>query len=88
MGSYKVVFKNSARTELRKLPVEVIKRVVVRIDQFENNPFLPGTERLKAYSKDPIYRIRVGDYRVLYSVDSTQKVVTIHAVGHRREVYR
>jgi mRNA interferase RelE/StbE len=88
MGSYKVVFKNSASKEFRELPVEIKKRVGVRVDQLENNPFPPGTERLKAYSNPPVYRIRVGDYRILYSVYSSQKIVIIYAVAHRREVYR
>jgi mRNA interferase RelE/StbE len=88
MGSYKVAFKSSASTELRKLPAEIIKRVGVRIDQFENTPFPSGAERLKAYNNPTIYRIRVGDYRILYSVDTSQKVIIIHAVAHRREVYR
>lgn len=88
MGSYRIVFKNSASKELRELPVEIIKRVGVRVDQLENNPFPPGTERLKAYSNPPMYRIRVGNYRILYSVYTLEKVVIIYAVAHRREVYR
>jgi len=88
MDSYNVVFRKSSSHQLRKLPVDVIKRIAVRIDQLENNPFPHGSEQLKIHRKPPIYRIRVGDYRILYNVDTSTKTVTIFAVGHRREIYR
>jgi len=88
MDSYNVVFRKSASRQLRKLPADVIKRIAGRIDQLENNPFPHGFEQLKVYRDPPIYRMRVGDYRVLYTVDSSTYTITIHGIGHRREIYR
>jgi mRNA interferase RelE/StbE len=88
MASYNVVFRKSASRQLRRLPADIIKRITVRIDQLEENPFPHGVEQLKAYRKPPIYRIRVGDYRILYTVESSTSTVTIFGIGHRREIYR
>lgn len=88
MASYNVVFKKSAKRQLRKLPPNIIKRIATQIDQLENNPFSQGVEQLKVYRKPPLYRIRAGDYRVLYTVDTSTKTITIFGIGHRREIYR
>jgi len=88
MASYNVVFRKSASHKLRKLPVDVVKRIALRVDQLQNNPFPPGVEQLKGHRDPLLYRIRVGDYRVLYTVDTSTKTVTIFGLGHRREVYR
>ncbi|HDZ69003.1 MAG TPA: type II toxin-antitoxin system RelE/ParE family toxin [Phycisphaerales bacterium] len=88
MVSYNVVFKKSASRQLRKLSPDIVKRVAVRIDDLENNPFPHGVEQLKVYRDPPMYRIRVGDYRILYTVDASTNTITIFGIGHRREIYR
>ena len=88
MASYNVVFRKSASHKLRKLPVDIIKRISVRVDQLQSEPFPLGIEQLKGHRNPPLYRIRIGDYRVLYTVDTSTKTVTIFGVGHRREIYR
>lgn len=88
MASYNVDFRKSARRQLRKLPPDIIKRIAPRIDQLESNPFPHGVEQLKVYQKPPLYRMRVGDYRILYIVDTSTNTITIFGIGHRREIYR
>jgi len=86
MGSYSINFKPSVEKDLRPLSKALISRVMKRIERLRTDPFprqaikISGTERL--------YRLRVGDYRIVYEVDVEAKEVTIHYVRHRREVYR
>jgi mRNA interferase RelE/StbE len=86
VNSYNVNFKPSVEKDLRPLSKALVSRVMERIERLKTDPFprqaikLSGTERL--------YRIRVGDYRIVYEVDTQAKQVTIHYVRHRREVYR
>lgn len=83
---YKVYFKKSAAKELSRLPIAVIKRIQKIVIQLEINPF-PDNSR-KLIGLEGLYRIRVGDYRVVYLVEKTVKIVTVTKVGHRREVYK
>ena len=83
---YKVYFKKSAAKELSRLPIAVIKRIQKVVIQLEINPF-PGNSR-KLEGPGNLYRIRVGDYKVVYLVEKTVKIVTVTKVGHRREVYK
>lgn len=85
MASYKLLIKPSAAKEIHSLPAGDQKRVVARIRGLADDPRPSGTERL---SGDEKYRVRQGDYRVLYSVDDAAKTVVIVKVGHRRDVYR
>ncbi|MBI4415963.1 MAG: type II toxin-antitoxin system RelE/ParE family toxin [Euryarchaeota archaeon] len=78
-------FKPSVERDLRRLPRDVIRRVLVVAERLSENPFprqaakLSGAERL--------YRIRVGDYRIIYEVDTSAKAVTVHYVRHRKAAY-
>ena len=86
MASYKVVPKPSVEKDLRSLPKSTIVRVMKQIEELANEPFPRQTVKLTG--GDDLYRIRVGDYRIVYGVDRVAKLVTIHYVRHRREVYR
>jgi mRNA interferase RelE/StbE len=86
MGFYKLVWKPSARKELRKLPREAITRVVELVESLAVNPHPPGS--LKLSGTEHAYRVRTGDYRVVYEVQGGELIVHIIRVGHRREVYR
>lgn len=85
MASYRLLIKPSAAKELEDLPVKDRKRVAVKIQRLGSNPRPDGVEKLSGQEK---YRLRQGDYRVLYSIDDTQLTVVIVRIGHRREVYR
>ena len=82
---YRVVVKRSAEKELDALPASVRERIVVRLLTLEDNPRPSGVKKLQG---EESYRLRVGDYRVWFTIDDRQQVVAIYAVGHRREVYR
>lgn len=74
-----------AARELRRLPSDVRSRILTQIANLSNDPRPPGVQKLQGSDS---YRIRVGDYRVLYIIDDAAQVVTIAGVGHRRDVYR
>lgn len=86
MTSYRLVWKASAEKELRKLPREIIARLVNLAENLAVNPFPPGTRKLAGTHN--VYRVRSGDYRMVYEVHGGKLIVQIIRVGHRREVYR
>ena len=85
MASYSILIKTSAAKELEQLPDKPRRQLAKKIDALADQPRPPGCEKL---SGQDLYRIRQGDYRVVYSIED--EVLTIHVVrvGHRREVYR
>ena len=84
--AYKIVFSRRAERQFRDLTRTVQVRLAARIDSLTQNPRPPGATRLSGTEK--LYRIRVGDYRVLYAVEEWDLMVLVVKVGHRREVYR
>jgi mRNA interferase RelE/StbE len=84
-GSYSLVIKKSAERELRALPKTDLRRITERIRGLAQNPRPPGNEKL---SEQDRYRIRQGDYRILYVVDDERRTIQVVKIGHRREVYR
>ncbi|HUU13950.1 MAG TPA: type II toxin-antitoxin system RelE/ParE family toxin [Terriglobia bacterium] len=86
MSSYSVSLLPAARRDLRRLPPEVHNRIAAAITRLENNPRPPGCKKLVGFENE--WRLRAGDYRVLYLIDDAAKRVTIARVAHRREAYR
>ena len=86
MASYKVVPKPSVEKDLRSLPKPTIARVVKSLELLADDPF--PRQALKLQGGEQLYRLRVGDYRIVYAVDQDVKEVIVHYVRHRREVYR
>jgi mRNA interferase RelE/StbE len=82
--SYEVSIVRSAEKEMNRLPGTVHTRLSKRILSLEDNPRPRGVRKLSGREE---YRLRVGDYRILYTIDDRNHIVTILAVGHRREVY-
>lgn len=85
MNKYKVVIAKSAEKELANLPIEVILKIREKVSALANNPRPDGCKKLKGY-KD-LYRIRIGDYRVIYSIQDNILTVTVVAVGNRKDIY-
>jgi mRNA interferase RelE/StbE len=85
VGSYAVELKPPARKELESLPDSVLTRVVRKLESLANHPRPAGCKKLKGY-KDQ-WRIRVGDWRVVYVVDDNARLVSVTRIAHRREVY-
>jgi mRNA interferase RelE/StbE len=83
--SYRLEVDDRAARELGDLPKEAVQRLARAIRALGDNPRPPGARKLTGREG---YRIRVGDYRVLYEVEDNSRLVRIYKVGHRREVYR
>jgi mRNA interferase RelE/StbE len=82
---YRLVIRHSAEKELGRLGHEEQRRIAPKLLHLESEPFPAGAIALQGRRG---YRIRIGDYRVLYEVDEASKIITITAIGHRRDVYR
>ncbi len=85
MGSYRLFIKKSAERELRNIPKSCLKRILTKIKLLSHNPRPQGSEKL---SEQERYRIRQGDYRIVYAINDQENRVDVVKVGHRREVYR
>ena len=83
---YTIEFAASALREFKALERALQRRVGTRIDHLANNPFPPGVKKLQGELS--FYRIRVGDYRVIYRIDGKRVVIMVLKIGHRRDVYR
>jgi mRNA interferase RelE/StbE len=86
MDSYKIEWKRSAARELKKLPRDVVPRILQAVERLSQDPYPAGARKL--VGSEHAYRIRVGVYRIVYSVLASVFVVEIVRVGHRKDVYR
>ena len=84
--TYRIELTPAANRELRKLPAEARRRVSRRIDGLASEPRPAGVEKLAG--ADGLYRVRVGDYRVVYTIADEVLIVVVVRIGHRRDVYR
>jgi mRNA interferase RelE/StbE len=82
---YEIEFKESAKKSLQKFPKKIQKRIQGVITVLETNPLPPIAEKLKGRDA---YRIRVSDYRIIYSIENNKLLIVVVAIGHRREIYR
>ncbi len=85
---YSVHFVHSARKEFERLPKKIQDRVVEALHLLQHNPRSELLKVKKLKGTDALYRIRLGDYRIVYDVRHEQLVIVVIALGHRREVYR
>lgn len=83
---YEIIIGSSAEKDLNKLPASVLKKVVPAIDSLAKEPRPNGCKKLKG-SDENLWRIRVGDYRIIYMIGDTLKIIDIRRVRHRKEVY-
>ncbi len=83
---YRILLERAAEKNLRRLSTDVHDRVIAAIQGLARNPHPPGCRKLTGAEND--WRIRVGDYRVIYAIVEVIRVVRVHRVRHRREAYR
>ena len=83
--AYTIRLKTRAERELDRLPLTLVRRIWRKLLALEKDPRPRGTSKLEGSAG---YRIRIGDYRVVYIVDDREQTVDIIRVAHRREVYR
>lgn len=84
--TYTIEFAPRTRRELRKLSSVARKRVLEKIDSLADNPFPHGYTEMKGSQN--YYRVRVGNYRVIYTVEHGELLILVVSIGHRREIYR
>ncbi|MBI3309412.1 MAG: type II toxin-antitoxin system RelE/ParE family toxin [Candidatus Melainabacteria bacterium] len=85
MANYKVEITSSARKEIKNLDKEAVKRIIEKLESLSNDPYPDGCKKLRS---DLGYRIRVGDYRIIYDIDHPNLVIKISRVRHRKDAYR
>ena len=85
MGKYSVELKASARKELERLPAKLIQRIFPKLEGLASEPRPAGCKKLKGGQRE--WRIRVGDYRVVYTIDDEKLLVSVMRIRHRSEVY-
>ena len=81
----KILFVKSAEKELLRLKKSLAQRIFQKISLLKNNPYGQNSQKLEGNKG---YRIRIGDYRVVYTIDKENKIILIIKIGHRREIYR
>ena len=85
MAKYKITIKKSAAKELQDIGKKDLRRIVKRIQSLARNPRPHGCQKLSSKGR---FRIRHGDYRIVYSVEDKDCIVDIVKIGHRREINR
>jgi len=83
---YRILLERAAEKDLRRLAAGIHGRVIVTIQALARNPRPSGCRKLAGSKND--WRIRVGDYRVVYEIADEIRIVRVNRVRHRREVYR
>ena len=85
MAKFDLVFKESVSKDLKEIPKQDVQRILERIDALRDEPRPQGSVKL---SGKEYYRVRQGNYRIVYETQDSQLVVIVIKVGHRREVCR
>lgn len=82
---YEVVIENRAKRQIKSLPQNDLSKIIGAILDLKKEPKPGGVKKL---ADKPYFRIRVGSYRVLYTIDESKKLVTVFSIAHRKEIYR
>ena len=83
--SYKILILRSAQRALSQLPLDAFNKACKIIRSLDNNPRPPGS--IKLTGRDG-WRIRMGDYRIIYKINNRENTITILHIGHRKNIYR
>lgn len=83
---YKVLLANHAEKDLRKLPADIIKRIDNRLQVLSSSPYPKGAAKLMGKESEG-WRVRVGDYRILYQVSDNEHTISVYRIKHRRDAY-
>lgn len=82
---YKVIVEHRAAKEINSLPQEIIQNIILTIEKLKLTPRPYGVKKLIG---EEGWRVRIRNYRILYTIDDNGKIITIYRVKHRREAYR
>ncbi|ELP56564.1 MULTISPECIES: type II toxin-antitoxin system RelE family toxin [Microcystis] len=86
MSNYQIRLKTSAAKEFKKLPSSIRQRVSDSLEKLQQDPRPSGVVKLKG--EDKMYRLRVGDYRIVYTIEDNDKIIKVTRIGHRQDVYQ
>lgn len=86
MAEYAVAFARSARKELEALEAKLVQRIWTRIEALTSNCRPAGSKKLAG--TNDLWRIRIGEYRVIYGIDDDRRILDIVGIRHRRDAYR
>lgn len=84
---YVIIISQSALKELHNLQKQTVRKIEKAINGLAQNPRPAGVKKLKGNSED-LYRIRSGDYRVVYAIEDEIRIVDIRKIGHRKDIYK
>jgi len=84
--SHKVFLERNAEKDFRQLPKEIQGKIILIISSLKNNPRTLNTKKI--FKEESYYRIRIGDYRIVYEINDKDKTVNIFRIRHRKEAYR
>lgn len=84
--TYTIELSRSAHKALKDIPHPDMKKIRDKIEKLKKDPLSHGCEKLEG--NDDLYRIRFGDYRVIYQIFSKRLIILVVKIGHRREIYR
>jgi mRNA interferase RelE/StbE len=84
MAEFEIFFKKSVWKELKRIPKNDLRRILSRIDKLGDNPRPAGCEKLTSME---LYRVRQGEYRIVYSIQDNELTIWVIKVGHRKNVY-
>ena len=85
MAEYEIFFKESVWKDLRKVPKGHLKKIMARIEKLADDARPLSCEKLTG---EELYRIRQGDYRIVYSIQDNELTIWVIRIGHRKDVYR
>ena len=86
MASYRITFKNSVEKDLRRVDKAQLRKVLAVIQELSSNPFPTNSRKLVGSEKT--YRVRIGDYRAVYFVNTSELVIEVQKIAHRKDIYR
>jgi mRNA interferase RelE/StbE len=85
MAVYKIFFRRSVLKDLAKIPKNELQRIIKRIEKLAHDPRPQGCEKISGQDR---FRIRQGNYRIIYSIQDDELTIWVVKIGHRKEIYR
>jgi mRNA interferase RelE/StbE len=83
---YEILLEQAAEKDLKKLPAHIFKRIIPKIKELAKSPKPQRSRRIIGSKND--WRIRVGEYRIVYEIDTRAKTIRVMRIRHRKDVYR
>jgi len=85
--SYKVEYTSKAKKDLKKLPVDIAKNIILSINSTKGDPY-SFVKKIKGTKRHSLYTHRVGEYRVILDIEDDRLLIMVIEAGHRRKIYR